>query len=138
VVLGVIGTDPHVAGNRLLAYALENAGFKVVNLGTMTPANEFIGAAVEADADAILVGSLSGDAEVYARGFRHQCEEAGLKNILLYIGGRLVMGAREWPEVESEFKKMGFNRAYPPAILPQQVIQDLEADLGKAADTRNA
>lgn len=132
LILGVIGTDPHVVGNRLLDYALTNAGLKVVNLGVMVEPDEFIKAAIETDADAILIGSLSGYGEVYARDFRGRCKEAGLEGILLYMGGNIVMGKRKWSQVESEFKKTGFNRVYPPGVLPDQVIQDLKADLGQS------
>ena len=130
LILGVIGADPHVVGNRILAYALENAGFKVVNLGVMVEPEEFIKAAIETDARAILIGSLSGHGEFYAKEFRKQCREAGLGDILLYMGGHIFMGSQDWQEVESRYKDMGFDRVYPPAALPPQIIQDLRADLG--------
>ena len=132
LILGVIGADPHIVGNKLLEYTLTNAGFKVVNLGAMVEPNEFIEAAIETDADAILIGSLSGFGEVYARDFRERCEEAGLKDVLLYMGGNIVMGKREWSEVEKEFEKMGFDRVYPPGVLPDKVIQDLNVDFSRS------
>lgn len=36
VVLGVLGVDAHVVGNKIMAYALEAEGFKVVNIGTFS------------------------------------------------------------------------------------------------------
>lgn len=128
LVTGVIGSDPHSVGNIILAYALRNAGFKVVGLGTMVPPEEFIKAAVEAAADAILISSLSGYGEVDARGFRQKCQEAGIGEILLYIGGNIVMGRIDHSEVERIFRDMGFDRAYPPGVHPDQVIRDLTAD----------
>jgi len=127
--MGVIGADPHVIGNRILAYALEDAGLKVVNLGAMVESEEFIKAAIETDAKAILIGSLSGHGEIYADGFRKQCQEAGLDNMLLYMGGHIFLGSQVWEEVEGRYKAMGFDRIYPPGILPAQVIRDLKADL---------
>jgi methylaspartate mutase sigma subunit len=62
VVTGVIGEDVHVVGIRILEYALGEAGFKVVALGSQVSQKEFIDAAVETDADAILISSLSGHA----------------------------------------------------------------------------
>jgi len=41
----------------------------------------------------------------------------------------LVIGRATWEDVEKMFKDMGFNRVYPPSVLPPQVITDLEADL---------
>ena len=58
IVTGVIGADVHAVGNKILTYALEEAGFKMVNLGVMVTQEEFIEAAVETNADAILVSSL--------------------------------------------------------------------------------
>ena len=114
LVTGVIGSDTHIVGNRILSMALEKAGYKVVALGALTPAAEFIKAAVETDADAILVSSLYGQGELDCRGFRDLCVEAGLDDILLYVGGNLVVGKQPWPEVEKRFLEMGFDRAFPP------------------------
>ncbi|MFB3134460.1 MAG: hypothetical protein ACE1Y3_01870, partial [Rhodospirillales bacterium] len=47
LVTGVIGSDTHIVGNRILGMALEKAGYTVVALGALTPADEFIKAAVE-------------------------------------------------------------------------------------------
>ena len=129
VVTGVIGDDVHVVGIRVLEHALRDAGFKVVALGVQVSQEEFINATVETNADAILVSSLSGHAQILIPGLRDKCTEAGLADILLYLGGQLVIGRTTWENVEKMFKDMGFNRVYPPDVLPPQVITDLEADL---------
>jgi len=128
VVTGVLN-DVHYIGLSILEHALKDSGFDVVKLGAMVSIKDFIEAATEINAQAILASSSYGMAEVDAKGFREMCEEAGLKNILLYIGGTLVVGKREWPEVEQKFKEMGFNRVYRSGILPGQVIEDLKRDL---------
>jgi len=127
-VTGVIGADTHIVGNRILGMALEKAGFKVVSLGALTPAEEFIKAAVETAADGIMVSSLYGQGELDCRGFRDLCIEAGLGDILLYVGGNLVVGKQPWPEVESRFLEMGFDRAFPPGTRTEEVVQTLNAD----------
>jgi len=129
VVTGVIGDDVHVVGIRILEHALRDAGFNVVALGVQVSHEEFINAAVETNADAILVSSLSGHAQILVPGLRDKCTEAGLADVLLYLGGQLVIGRATWEDVEKMFKDMGFNRVYPPSVLPPQVITDLEADL---------
>ena len=129
VVTGVIGDDVHVVGIRILEHALRDAGFKVVALGVQVSQEEFINAAVETNADAILVSSLSGHAQILVPGLRDKCTEAGLTDILLYLGGQLVIGRAAWEDIENMFKDMGINRVYPPNVLPPQVITDLEADL---------
>lgn len=133
LVTGVIGSDTHIVGNRILTMALEQAGYHVVALGALTPAEEFIEAAVETDADAILVSSLYGQGELDCRGFRDACVEAGLDSILLYVGGNLVVGKQEWSEVEQRYRDMGFDRAFPPGTRPDDVVAALEEDLRQRA-----
>jgi len=38
LITGVIGSDTHIVGNRILSMALEDAGYHVVTLGALTPA----------------------------------------------------------------------------------------------------
>ena len=128
LVTGVIGSDTHIVGNRILALGLEKAGFRVVSLGALTPASDFIKAAVETAADAILVSSLYGQGELDCRGLRDQCVEAGLEGILIYVGGNLVVGKRSWTETERTYLNMGFDRAFPPGTRTAEVILSLNRD----------
>lgn len=128
VVTGVIGSDTHIVGNRILSMALEKAGYKVIALGALTPAADFIKAAVETNADAIMVSSLYGQGELDCRGFRDLCIEAGLDDILLYVGGNLVVGKQPWDEVEQRFRAMGFDRAAPPGARVETVLDWLAQD----------
>lgn len=129
VVLGVLGVDAHVVGNKIMAHALEEAGFRVVNIGTFSSQEDFIRAAIESAADAILVGSLCGHGEMECRNFRENCVEAGIGDIHLVVGGNLVIGKQKWEEVEKSFLEMGFNRVYPPGVSPKKVIAELKEDL---------
>ena len=128
LVTGVIGADTHIVGNRILSMALEQAGYKVVTLGALTPADEFVKAAIETAADGIMVSSLYGQGELDCRGFRDLCVEAGLDDILLYAGGNLVVGKQPWPEVERRFVDMGFDRTFPPGTRSEEVIAALARD----------
>lgn len=129
VVLGVIGADCHAVGNKILDHAFTEAGFQVINIGVLSSQEDFINAAVETNADAILVSSLYGHGEIDCRGLRDKCDEAGLQDILLYAGGNLVVGKQDWSDVEKRFLDMGFNRVYPPGTSPQAGIDDLKRDL---------
>ena len=133
IVTGVIGADTHIVGNRILSMALEKAGFKVVSLGALTPAPEFVKAAVETAADAILVSSLYGQGELDCRGFRDLCVEAGLEDILVYVGGNLIVGKHPWPVVEKIFLDMGFDRAAAPGTRVETVIDWLRQDFAARA-----
>jgi methylaspartate mutase sigma subunit len=128
IVTGVIGADTHIVGNRILSMALEEAGYRVVSLGALTPAVDFIRAAVETAADAILVSSLYGQGELDCRGFRDLCVEAGLDDILLYVGGNLVVGKQPWDVVEKRFLDMGFDRAFAPGTRVEAALAALAAD----------
>lgn len=99
----------------------------MVALGALTPAGDFIKAAIETAADAILVSSLYGQGELDCRGFRDMCIEAGLENILLYVGGNLVVGKRSWEETTT-FLGMGFDRVFPPGTRTPDVVRLLNAD----------
>lgn len=138
LVTGVIGADTHIVGNRILSMALEKEGFKIVALGALTPAEDFIKAAIETAADAILISSLYGQGELDCRGFRDMCIEAGLEDITLYVGGNLVVGKQDWNEVEGRYQKMGFNRAFPPGTRTPDVVAMLDEDLGGKIEGRAA
>ncbi|AZO95901.1 methylaspartate mutase subunit S [Halocella sp. SP3-1] len=129
VVLGVIGADVHAIGNQILEHALREADFKVINIGVMASQKEFVQAAIETGADAIWVSSLYGHGEMDCRGLRNKCCEAGIGDILIYVGGNLVIGKQNWQETEKLFKNMGFDRVYPPGTLPGVSINDLLEDL---------
>lgn len=131
IILGVIGADCHAVGNQILNYALNAAGFEVINLGVLVPQEQFVNAAIESDAKAILVGSLYGHGEIDCRGLRERCKEAGIGDILLYVGGNLVVGKADIDEVHSKFTKMGYDRVYPPTTQPDEVSAALKEDLQK-------
>ena len=130
LVIGVIGADVHAVGIQILYHAFEDAGFDVTNLGVMVSQEEYIAAAVETDADAIMVSSLYGHGELDCRGLREKCNEAGLKDILLYVGGNIVVGKQPFDEVEARCKKRGFSRVFGPGTAPEETIKYLKEDLG--------
>ncbi len=129
IVTGTIGDDIHSLGIKVIEHALSAAGFKVAPLGIQTSQEDFIRAAMETDAAAILVSSLSGHARMLCGGFREKCVEAGLTNIILYLGGNLTTGDTSWGEIEPMFLNMGYDRAYPSSTLPGRIIADLQADM---------
>lgn len=129
IILGVIGSDVHAVGNKILNYAFTQAGFSVINLGVMVSQSEFIDAAIETNACAILVSSLYGHGELDCRGLRDRCIESGIEDILLYIGGNLVVGKTSFEDVHKRFKNMGFDRVFPPGTAPETGIKCLNLDL---------
>lgn len=131
IVIGVIGSDCHAVGNKIIEYALTEAGYNVVNVGVLSPQEDFINAAVETKADMILVSSLYGHGELDCRGMREKCDEAGLKGIKLYVGGNIVVGKQNWNDVYKRFTAMGFDRIYPPGTPIEKTMVDIKKDLGE-------
>lgn len=129
LVIGVIGADVHAVGNIILYRAFTDAGFNVVNLGVTVSQEEFIHAAIETNADAILVSSLYGQGELDCRGMRDKCREAGIPDILLYVGGNVVIGKQRFEDVEKRYKAMGFDRVFPCGTDPEVDIACLHEDL---------
>jgi len=133
VVLGVIGNDCHAVGNKIIENSLTQEGLNVVNLGVMVSQDEFIDAAIETGAKAILVSSIYGHGEIDCEGLRGRCIERGLENIILYVGGNLVIGKRDFSEVASLFKKMGYDRVFSPSVELTEVVENLRQDIARLA-----
>lgn len=114
VVIGVIGADVHVVGNKIIERTLQQEGINVVNIGVLSSQQDFINAAIESGADGILVSSLYGHGELDCQGMRGKMIEAGLKNTPLMVGGNIVVGKQDTKEVMKKFKDMGFDEVFMP------------------------
>ncbi|MFA7560554.1 MAG: methylaspartate mutase subunit S [Candidatus Izemoplasmatales bacterium] len=131
IVIGVIGADVHAVGNKIIEYTLTKSGYNVVNIGVLSSQEDFINAAIETNADMIMVSSLYGHGEIDCRGMRNKCIESGIENILLYVGGNIVVGKQDFSEVKERFIQMGFNRIYPPGTPIDEALKDIRTDLGE-------
>lgn len=131
IVIGVIGADVHAVGNKIIEYTLVNSGYNVINIGVLSSQEDFINAAIETDADLIMVSSLYGHGEIDCRGMREKCIESGLEDILLYVGGNIVVGKQDFEAVGNRFYEMGFNRVYPPGTSIELALSDIQEDLGE-------
>jgi len=129
IITGTVGSDSHVIGTKILSRALKDAGFNVVALGIQVSPEEFIKVAQETKADAILMSSLYGMADLDLKGFDEKRKEAGLGDVLLYIGGLLGLGRSNFEDDEKKFKALGFDRVYPPEADLDAAIEDLRTDL---------
>jgi methylaspartate mutase S subunit len=68
-------------------------------------------------------------AEIDLKGFKEKCVEAGLGDVLLYVGGNLKVGRHNWKEDEEKFKSLGFDRVYPQEVELEDAFKDFEEDL---------
>lgn len=130
VVIGVIGADVHAVGNKIIDHVLSANGYNVINIGVLSSQEDFINAAIETDAKAILVSSLYGHGEMDCRYFKEKCEEAGLGHVKLYVGGNIVVGKQDFNDVEQRFTKMGFDRVYAPGTKIEYALDHLREDIG--------
>ena len=94
LVLGVIGSDCHAVGNKILDYSLSEAGFDIVNIGVLSPQEDFINAAIETNADAILVSTIITNDDVQIKNMKKINDlaiEKGIRdNVMIIVGGTQV------------------------------------------------
>lgn len=135
LITGVIGEDVHVTGIRIMEHALRNEGFTVHSLGIHNTQNEFVAAAIEHKADALIISSLCGHAELLMEGLREKCNQAGIGSIHICLGGQLVISDEPWSATESKFKQLGVDRVNVPFILPKDAIALLIEDLKITAES---
>lgn len=131
IVIGVIGADVHAVGNKIIEYVLKEHGYNVVNVGVLSSQEDFINAAVETNADMILVSSLYGQGELDCKGMRDKCVEAGIGDIPMFVGGNIVVGKQNFEDVEKRFLAMGFDKAYPPGTPIEKTLVDMIKVLGE-------
>jgi methylaspartate mutase sigma subunit len=130
VVLGLVGHDIHVVANRILAIGMAENGFRPYNIGTNNDVDDFADAVLETGARAVLVASINGEGEKSCEGFGARFACLGLSEILLYIGGNLVIGTRPADEIDRIFTSYGFHRVFHQPSSFQAVFDALRQDLG--------
>ena len=133
VVIGTIGDDAHIIGGWVLKHTFQEAGFTVAFLGAVVPQQDFINAAIEVNADAILVSSSYGMGLIDCEGLRGRCIEAGLDGIILYVGGSVAPSVElenNWDEVERRYIEMGFDRVFRNTVTAKEALACLKSDLG--------
>ncbi|EDZ62765.2 methylaspartate mutase, S subunit [Sulfurimonas gotlandica GD1] len=113
VVTGVVGNDIHVVANRLIELSLNARGFEVFNLGVNTYLEEFFDAVVETGADILLISSLNGEAEGWSREIKLlKSKYKNLDNLVMMIGGNLVVGSADAETIIPKYKNYGFDLVF--------------------------
>ena len=130
--MGVIGADCHAVGNKVLDRVFTMHDFNVINLGVMVSQDEYIDAAIETGAHAIIVSSIYGHGDIDCMGMRERCIERGIGDIPMYVGGNLVIGKHDFSEIETKFKAMGFNRVFSPDTDLELVCSLMKSDIEQA------
>jgi len=90
----VCGTDEHSVGMREIIDikhgGIEGFGIKAVYLGTSVPVEKMIDAAIEEDADAILISTIISHADIHRKNMERLarlCVEKGVRDRFILVGG---------------------------------------------------
>ncbi|MGI6163575.1 MAG: D-ornithine 4,5-aminomutase subunit OraE [Bacillota bacterium] len=94
VVCGTVGEDEHSVGMREIIDikhgGIEGFGIKAVYLGTSVPVEKMIDAAIEEDADAILISTIISHADIHRKNMERLvqlCTEKGVRDRFILVGG---------------------------------------------------
>ncbi|MFJ2742602.1 cobalamin-dependent protein [Streptomyces sp. NPDC087440] len=138
VVLGVAASDAHAVANHLIAHALREAGFHVVNLGTCTPVSEFAEACVaHPQAEAVIIGSINGHALEDLRQLPSVKHADGI-HCPVVLGGNLSVGSHKESSVLDRLRELGVDHIlHDPADLPA-VLDRLRDERSAVARSRAA
>lgn len=126
VVIGTVRGDLHDIGKNLVAMMLEGAGFKVVDLGVDVPAEKFIEAAKENNADIVGMSALLTTTMTYMPEVIKALETEGIRNkVKVIVGGAPV--TQEWAD------QIGADGYAPDAASAVDKCKELLAQLKGAA-----
>ena len=126
VVIGTVRGDLHDIGKNLVAMMLEGAGFKVVDLGVDVPAEKFIEAAKENNADIVGMSALLTTTMTYMPEVIKALESEGIRNkVKVIVGGAPV--TQEWAD------QIGADGYAPDAASAVDKCKELLAQLKGAA-----
>lgn len=130
IIIGVIGKDIHIVANRVMHLALEKSGYDVCNIGVINTAQNFIDAAYEFNAEAIIVSSLNGEALTWCKDFKKYFKNIFFKKkIKKYIGGNLLVGNKKNKNNINKFKIIGFDRVFNQPRNLDILLSSLKKDL---------
>jgi methylaspartate mutase S subunit len=127
-VCGVLN-DIHSLGLFILMQALRRNGHHVVNLGTMVPPEDFVAAARETAAHALIASNSSGMGELEVERLVDACREAGLGHVLIYAGGMLTLQKEDTLETKRRLEASGVRHVFPPGTSLKDSLAVFEADL---------
>lgn len=88
IVIGTVHGDVHDIGMNLVATTLQGAGYKVINLGSNVPADDFVNAAKRYNADVVAMSALLTTTMTYMKAVIDALEKSGLREqVKVIVGG---------------------------------------------------
>ena len=90
VVLGTVKGDLHDIGKNLVGMMLQGGGYEIIDLGTDVPAEQFVNAAREKNANLVAMSALLTTTMPFMANVVAAVKQSGLKNVKTMIGGAPV------------------------------------------------
>lgn len=117
LVIGVIGADCHAVGNKVLDRVFTAHDFRVINLGVMVSQDEYIDAAIETGADAIVVSSIYGHGDIDCLGLREAASNAVSATFSFTSAAIWWSENMTLPTLKRSSKRWGSTAFLPPATI---------------------
>jgi len=120
-VIGTVLGDMHDIGQTIVTIMLENAGFRVINLGTDTHPDKFIDAATREKADLVGFSALLSTTIYYQKVTIEEFSKAGLRHkVKILVGGAPT--SQQWAD---EIGADGWGRDAMLAVqLAKKLVQE--------------
>jgi methylmalonyl-CoA mutase, C-terminal domain len=117
VLVAKVGLDGHDRGAKVIATALRDAGMEVIYTGLRQTPEMVVAAALQEDADAIGISSLSGAHMTVFPKVAALMKEKGLDDVLLTGGGII-------PDDDAKaLREMGVGRLFPPGTPTAEIVE---------------
>ncbi len=118
VVIGTVYGDLHDIGKNLVGLMLDNAGFKVVDLGVNVPAAKFVDEAIKHEADVIGLSSLLTTGDPYMKSTVETIRASALsQRVRIICGGAAV--------TDKLVQSCGADRYVPDAANAVPAVKEL-------------
>lgn len=130
VVLAKPGLDGHDRGVKVVARALRDAGVEVIYTGLHQTPEQIAEAAIQEDADAVGLSSLSGAHMTLFPRVVENLRSRGAEEIKVFGGGIISN------EDSSALKTAGISEIFGPGTPTQKIIEWVFENLGSREATR--
>ena len=128
VVLAKPGLDGHDRGVKVVARALRDAGIEVIYTGLHQTPEQIAEAAIQEDADAVGLSSLSGAHLTLFPKVVDYLKQKGASEIKVFAGG--IIPTQDLPRL----KEAGIAEIFGPGTPTQMIIDWVQQNLGTPAD----
>ncbi len=123
VIVAKPGLDGHDRGAKVIARALRDAGMEVIYTGIRQTPAMIVEAAIQEDADAILLSILSGAHMALFPKIMELLREQGAEDILVMAGG--ILPDEDIPAIEA----LGIKGNFGPGTSTQDIIAFVRANV---------